>query len=226
MPAALQRLQRALDYQFVDAGLLELALTHRSSGSPNNERLEFLGDSVVNHVITEQLYRQFPHAREGELSRMRAALVKGETLAEVARELELDDYVLLGPGELKSGARRRDSIMADTFEAVLGAMLLDAGLQPCRERVLQWFQSRLTLASPEYLDKDPKTRLQEYLQQRGKSRPEYSVVQVSGEDHDSRFLVNCMLEDYELSIQGRGTSRRRAEQEAAAVALERLEDNG
>jgi ribonuclease-3 len=226
MPLSIQRLQTTLGYEFADPGLLELALTHRSKGSPNNERLEFLGDSVVNHIITEQLYNQFPRAREGDLSRMRAALVKGETLAEVARELQLDDFVLLGPGELKSGARRRDSIMADTFEAVLGAMLMDADLELCRGRVLLWFRSRLAEASPERLDKDPKTRLQEYLQQRGMSRPQYQVVRVSGEGHDSRFLVNCALHEYDLSIEGKGTSRQRAEQEAAAMALERLESNG
>lgn len=219
----LSRLQAQLDYRFSDPALLQLALTHRSAGRPNNERLEFLGDSVVNHVIAEQLYRQFESSREGDLSRMRSALVRGETLAEVARELQLDQYLKLGPGEMKSGAWRRDSIMADVFEAVLGAILLDGGLEPCRERILGWFDSRLQQASPEQLGKDAKTRLQEFLQRRRKALPEYQVVTVTGEGHDSHFEVACQVSEFKLRLLGYGSSRQKAEQEAAGLMLEALQ---
>lgn len=222
----LGRLQRQLGYEFSDQGLLRLALTHRSAGRPNNERLEFLGDSVINHVITEQLYRQFADSREGELSRMRSALVCGETLAQVARELQLDEYLKLGPGEMKSGAWRRDSIMADVFEAVLGAMLLDSSLEQCRERILLWFDSRLTNASPEQLGKDSKTRLQEFLQKRRKSLPEYTVVTVTGEGHDCRFEVACQVKEFNVCQLGHGSSRQKAEQEAALLVLEALQTDG
>src|SRR5210317_1098567 len=161
------RLQRALGYEFTDPHLLSLALTHRSASGANNERLEFLGDSIVKHIIAEALYHQFPESREGDMSRMRATLVKGDTLAELARELQLGDYLQLGPGERKSGGHRRGSILADAFEAVVGAILLDAGVEQCRERVLDWFSTRLDDLSDSLVEKDPKTRLQEYLQGRG-----------------------------------------------------------
>lgn len=224
--ARLSRLQAQLGYDFADPALLELALTHRSAGRPNNERLEFLGDSVVNHVITEQLYRKFADSREGDLSRMRSALVRGETLAQVARELQLDEFLKMGPGEMKSGAWRRDSIMADVFEAVLGAMLLDSGLDQCRERVLAWFESRLSQASPEQLGKDCKTQLQEYLQRRRKSLPVYEVVTVTGEGHNSRFEVACRVKEFKLQQIGHGSSRQKAEQQAASLILEDLHSDG
>jgi ribonuclease-3 len=221
MPDA-ARLQRTLGYQFRDSQLLRLALTHRSAGGRNNERLEFLGDSILNHVIAEALFGRFPKAREGELSRMRAALVKGDTLAEVARELELGDSLQLGSGERKSGGHRRGSILADALEAVIGAILLDAGVEQCRERVLDWFSTRLDDLSDSLVEKDPKTRLQEYLQGRGRPLPDYQLVDVNGAAHAQQFRVSCRLEQPGLVVEGSGSSRRRAEQAAALEALEGL----
>ena len=220
------RLQRSLGYKFQDSGLLSLALTHRSAGGQNNERLEFLGDSILNHIIAESLYARFPQAREGELSRMRASLVKGDTLAELARELDLGDYLVLGSGERKSGGHRRGSILADALEAVIGAILLDAGVETCRERVLEWFDPRLVRLADKAVDKDPKTRLQEYLQGRGLSLPEYRLLNVQGEAHSQLFTVACLLGTPQASVEGTGSSRRRAEQAAAQGALERLENHG
>lgn len=221
--ADIAHLQRTLGYEFSDPQLLALALTHRSAGGSNNERLEFLGDSIVNHIIAEALYRQFPHSREGKMSRMRASLVKGDTLAEVARELQLGDYLRLGRGELKSGGHRRDSILADAFEAVVGAILLDGGVERCRECVLIWFGSRLQQLTLEAADKDAKTRLQEYLQGRNCPLPEYQLLNVQGDDHQQRFHVACRLDKQGLVAEGNGSSRRKAEQAAASSALEKLQ---
>ena len=220
------RLQRALGYEFSDPELLTLALTHRSAGGNNNERLEFLGDSIVNHIIAEALYQRFPKAREGDMSRMRASLVKGETLAEVARELQLGDYLQLGPGERKSGGQRRGSILADAFEAVVGAILLDSSVEQCRARVLDWFAPRLGQLSEGSADKDAKTQLQEYLQGRRNPLPEYELVGVLGEDHQQQFHVACRLQKPTLVVEGAGSSRRKAEQAAARSALERLTGHG
>jgi len=219
-------LQKALGHEFADRQLLTKALTHRSAGGRNNERLEFLGDSIVNHIIAEALYRRFPGAREGELSRMRASLVKGETLAELARELQLGDYLLLGPGERKSGGYRRSSILADTLEALAGAILLDAGFERCRVCVMAWFARRLeqlaAAVDKGVPDKDAKTRLQEYLQGRGNPLPQYELLAVRGEDHDLQFSVACRLGNPQLVAEGSGSSRRKAEQAAARDALQRL----
>lgn len=220
------RLQRALGYEFTDPQLLTLALTHRSAGGHNNERLEFLGDSIVNHIIAEALYQQFPKSREGDMSRMRASLVRGETLAEVARELQLGDYLQLGPGERKSGGHRRGSILADAFEAVVGAILLDSDVEQCRSCVLRWFASRLQLLTSGAGDKDAKTRLQEYLQGRNNPLPEYELLGVLGEDHNQQFQVACRLQKPTLLVEGAGSSRRKAEQAAASVALEVLGNHG
>ncbi|MFT6288295.1 MAG: ribonuclease-3 [Halieaceae bacterium] len=216
------RLQKALGYKFTDPNLLQLALTHRSVGKANNERLEFLGDSIVNHVVAEFLFHRFPRMREGNLSRMRAALVKGVTLAEVARELQLGEYLNLGPGERKSGGNRRDSILADTLEGVAGAILLDGGYAACRERILAWLDSRLANMTADQDDKDAKTLLQEYLQGRSQSLPEYVLVRAQGEDHAQTFLVACKLPTGGIETQGSGTSRRSAEQAAAQSALEEI----
>ncbi|MEP0202105.1 MAG: ribonuclease III [Halioglobus sp.] len=216
------RLQRALGYEFSDKSLLALALAHRSVGKRNNERLEFLGDSIVNHVIADALYHRFPDLREGSLSRLRASLVKGETLAELAVELDLGAYLQLGLGERKSGGHRRESILADSFEAVAGAILLDGGYEACRERLLVWFDQRLSQLPEQGAAKDPKTRLQEYLQGRGHPLPDYQLVEVVGEDHDQEFLVRCTLEQYSLMVDGKGSSRRKAEQSAASSALEQI----
>ncbi|MCP4186316.1 MAG: ribonuclease III, partial [Gammaproteobacteria bacterium] len=185
------RLQKIIGYEFKDPGLLELALTHRSAGGRNNERLEFLGDSILNHVIADMLFRRFPESREGELSRMRAALVKGDTLAEVAREMPLGEYLKLGSGEKKSGGHRRASILADALEAILGALFLDGGYVECEGCVHKLFEARLKRLSPGA--KDAKTRLQEFLQHRGEPLPEYAVVETAGADHDRQFKVTCQI---------------------------------
>ena len=218
------RLQKVLGYQFRDDSLLELALTHRSCGASNNERLEFLGDAVLNQAIAEALYRQFPKSSEGELSRMRAALVRGETLAELARELELGDYIDLGPGEMKSGGRRRASILADTVEALIGGIFMDADIETARARILDWFGTRLQEVSPTQAAKDAKTTLQEYMQGRGMPLPEYQLARVDGEDHRQQFTVVCDLPQCGMQIEGTGSSRRRAEQAAANAALEKLSE--
>lgn len=215
-------LQRSLGYQFDDPELLILALSHRSVGSHNNERLEFLGDSIVNHIVAEALYHRFAEVREGDMSRMRASLVKGDTLAELARELGLGDYLLLGSGERKSGGHRRGSILADTLEAVVGAMLLDSDVETTRRVVLDWFESRLKLLPSGGAEKDAKTLLQEHLQGKGRPLPRYELLELSGEDHQQHFRVSCQLSKPSLVVEGAGSSRRRAEQAAAALALEEL----
>ncbi|RLA47622.1 MAG: ribonuclease III [Gammaproteobacteria bacterium] len=220
--ADIARLQRLLGYEFSDPQLLTLALTHRSAGGHNNERLEFLGDSIVNHIIAEALYQQFPQAREGDMSRMRASLVKGDTLAEMARELQLGDYLVLGPGERKSGGHRRSSILADSFEAVVGAILLDSTVEQCRKSVLCWFDQRLEQLKHGAADKDAKTQLQEYLQGRRNPLPEYELLDVQGADHEQQFRVACRLQQPILTAEGAGSSRRKAEQAAARSALQRL----
>ena len=217
--ADIARLQQALGYQFRDSSLLQLALTHRSVGGRNNERLEFLGDSILNHIIAEALYHRFPETREGEMSRMRAMLVKGDTLAEVAEELGLAQYLVLGSGERTSGGRRRASIRADAVEAVIGAMLLDGGQEACRACVLRWFEARLDGLNAGATSKDAKTRLQEYLQARGMALPTYKELGVEGEAHAYTFHVACHLESPALATEGRGSSRRKAEQAAASEAL-------
>ena len=216
------RLERALCYTFIDRELLELALTHRSVGGRNNERLEFLGDSILNHVIAESLYQRFPKAREGQLSRMRASLVKGETLAAISRELQLGECLRLGSGERKSGGYRRSSILADTLEALLGAILVEAGVDTCRACISALFAERLDELSDNDVSKDAKTQLQEYLQGRGKPLPTYELVQVEGEAHKQTFRVSCALDLPAIAVEGQGSSRRKAEQEAAASALEEL----
>ncbi|GAA0244110.1 ribonuclease III [Marinomonas primoryensis] len=223
MSSSYQKLSRRIGYFFADLGLLELALTHRSFGGKNNERLEFLGDSILNYVIAEDLFHRFPKAKEGELSRLRASLVKGDTLAELAREFQLGDYLKLGAGELKSGGFRRDSILADTVEGIIGAMYLDAGMDVCRQHVLEWYKSRLDAISLKGVTKDSKTLLQEYLQARKHALPQYDVVNIVGEPHDQTFYVHCFIELCEEAIEGKGNSRRIAEQIAAAKALKKLE---
>ncbi|SFC02744.1 RNAse III [Marinospirillum celere] len=223
MKKKLDPLIKALGHTFSQVDLLELALTHRSHGNQNNERLEFLGDSIVNFLIAEDLFQRFPEAREGQLSRLRARQVKGATLAEVAREFNLGDYLRLGSGELKSGGFRRDSILADALEAVIGAIYLDAGMQVARERVLSWFAGRLADVSLKDTQKDPKTRLQEFLQSRQYALPRYEVVQVEGEAHSQLFTVECVIDQLDYHPMGIGSSRRHAEQQAAEKALQALE---
>jgi ribonuclease-3 len=212
-----------IGHAFRDPELLQRALTHRSAGSRNNERLEFLGDSLVNLVVAEALFQRWPRADEGELTRARAALVREASLAGLARSLELGDRLELGPGELKSGGFRRDSILADAFEAVVAAIYLDAGFEACRAQVLAWFEPMLVDLPRGGPEKDPKTRLQEWLQARQHPLPEYRLVATTGEDHDKLFLVECMLGALAVQRSAQGTSRRQAEQAAAALILQQLD---
>jgi ribonuclease-3 len=218
----LDRLCTELGYRFTDSALLEAALTHRSAGSVNNERLEFLGDAILNFTIAAELYRRFDAASEGELSRLRASLVRGETLALLARELSLGDYISLGQGELKSGGYERDSTLADTLEAVIGAVYLDGGLEACQIMLRSLYHHRFVSLSPTTQLKDPKTRLQEYLQSRKMALPVYSVLEIKGEAHAQTFLVECHAAGV-CATQGEGNSRRRAEQDAACKVLEFIE---
>jgi ribonuclease-3 len=215
-------LTRRLGYSFNDIAHCELALTHRSCGKKNNERLEFLGDSIVNFVIADDLFQRFPEAREGQLSRLRARMVKGETLAEIGRELNLGDYLRLGPGELKSGGYRRGSILADAVEALIGAIYLDSNLEVVRGYILGWFEQRLTELDIDEALKDSKTRLQEFLQSRRLPLPTYELVKVEGEAHAQTFTIMCHIEPLKKATEGVGSSRRQAEQESAKHALASL----
>jgi len=215
-----------IDYRFNDPQLLREALTHRSLGAGNNERLEFLGDSVLNLVVAMRLYELQPEAQEGDLSRMRARLVRGSTLAEVASDLKLGQQIKLGEGELKSGGFRRASILADAFEALLGAIFIDGGYAACQKIILQLFDPLIAdLPDVEEL-KDPKTRLQEWLQARGRALPEYTLVAEEGADHAKTFRVSCRLADDGTVVEQTGRSRRKAEQAAAAEILELLQATG
>lgn len=212
-----------LDYRFRDPGLAELALTHRSVGRPNNERLEFLGDALLGSIVAELLYEAHPRASEGELSRLRAQLVNGQALALLARELELGERLKLGPGELKSGGFRRDSILADAFEALVAAVYLDGGFAICRDVVRTLFAQRV--ADLPRSSKDAKTRLQEWLQARGLPLPVYELIGSQGDDHAKIFDVACSIaEPRSLRIHASGPSRRTAEQEAAELVLGHLDD--
>lgn len=218
-----RRLVQRLGYTFQNENLLDLALTHRSFGAANNERLEFLGDSLLNMIVAEALFHRFPNAREGELSRLRAQLVKGETLAEIARDLDLGDSLRLGEGELKSGGFRRATTLADTVEALLAAIYLDSGdLETCRERILAWLGKRIDNVSLGESAKDPKSALQEFLQARGEPLPHYDVTEVSGEAHAQIFTVSCRVSLLSRAVVASGRSRREAEKKAAAEALKLL----
>ena len=213
---------RRLGYEFADADLLLRALTHRSAAADNNERLEFLGDGVLNFVIAAALFRRCPEASEGDLSRLRAVLVRGRTLAELALELELGALLILGPGEQRNGSSRRESILADTVEALLGAIYVEAGFDAVQGVILNLFDERLNhLPAPDEA-KDAKTRLQEWLQARGRTLPQYALVERSGAKHAERFVAACQLADENMLCEGEGTSRRKAEQAAARCMLERL----
>ncbi len=218
-----EKLSRILGYEFQDRGLLEIALTHRSASSDNNERLEFLGDAVLGSVIAEQLYRRFPNAAEGELSRLRATLVRKETLAEVARSLDLGGFLRLGSGEMKSGGSRRDSILADALESIIAAIYLDRGIEPCHGFILKIYDERMMNLSKEEVLKDPKTRLQEYMQANRMELPNYEIVEIFGKDHAQIFSVQCQAPSMGRTSTGKGSSRRRAEQSAAQSMLEELD---
>ncbi|RXJ72309.1 ribonuclease III [Veronia nyctiphanis] len=219
----IDKLQRRIVYEFTDMAHLSLALTHRSASSKHNERLEFLGDSILSFVIADDLYHRFPNVDEGDMSRMRATLVRGNTLAELGREFELGDVLSLGPGELKSGGFRRESILADAIEAIIGAIYLDSDLETVRGIVLGWYKTRLDTIEPGASQKDPKTRLQEFLQGRRKPLPSYNVTKVQGEAHNQQFTVECEVTGLEMPVIGKGSSRRKAEQAAAELALQKLD---
>jgi ribonuclease-3 len=216
-------LYRLLGYSFANTALVEQALTHRSCGGAHNERLEFLGDAIVNLIVAEALFTQFPATREGDLTRMRASLIRGQTLAEIARELEIGQFLKLGSGEMKSGGHRRESILADALEALIAAIYLDAGMETCRERVLAWFGNRLQQVVGGEHSKDPKTRLQEWLQGRSKALPVYTLTETSGEAHNQHFTTECRIPSVNEPFSGSGNSRRIAEQIAAQAALDYLE---
>mgnify|MGYP001829194742 FL=1 len=222
MSHELTSLQDQLGYHFKDTTLLQTALTHRSAASRNNERMEFLGDAVLGYLISSELYQRFPTATEGVLSRLRASLVKGDTLADIATQLQFGDYLILGSGELKSGGFRRRSILADALEAVIGAIYLDSDIDTVRHHIIPFFKPRLEQCDPDAVIKDPKTRLQEYLQARGNALPEYTVLTISGEAHQQTFQVECRLSELDIVSIGEGSSRRKAEQQAAEQALEQI----
>lgn len=213
-----------LDHEFRNQELLQQALTHRSAGNRHNERLEFLGDAMLGFVVAEALFARFPQADEGQLTRLRAALVRKETLAELAQGFALGDLLRLGEGELKSGGFRRESILANALEALFGAILLDGGHAECRRRILGLYQARFDQLSVTDLGKDPKTALQEWLQARRLPLPVYRLTETRGEPHAQRFYVECEVAGLQVPVQGEGRSRRIAEQCAAALAMTRLQD--
>jgi ribonuclease III len=222
-PLLTQRLQQALGYTFIRSELLTQALTHRSYATFNNERLEFLGDSVLNCSVARALYDAFPDLPEGSLSRLRANLVRQETLAEIAAALRLGDTLRLGEGELKSGGFRRPSILADALESLFGAIFLDAGFEEAQRVVRGLFNPLVAQIDPSASGKDPKTQLQEMLQSRRLPLPDYRLIDTQGEAHDQNFIVECVLTKPALNTRGVGKSRRAAEQEAARQACAQLE---
>jgi ribonuclease-3 len=217
-----KKVQKILGYVYTKKSLLKQALTHRSSSINHNERLEFLGDSVLSFVIANALYKFFPHVNEGEMSRMRATLVRGHTLAKIANEFDLGEYLKLGQGELKSGGFRRESILANTIEAIIGSIFLDSNIKTVEKLILKWYKKRLEKISPGDAQKDSKTRLQEYLQAKHLPLPTYKVVQVYGEAHNQLFTIQCKIFNITDNLIGIGSSRRKAEQNAAQYALIKL----
>ena len=213
-------IERRLGYQFGDASLLQQSLTHRSHGAPHNERLEFLGDGLLNFVIARLLFQHFSSLAEGDLSRLRAGLVNQQALSELAVSLSLGEHLRLGEGELKSGGFRRPSILADAFEALIGAVFLDGGFAAAEKVLTEIYRPLLAAIDPTASGKDPKTSLQEYLQGRRFGLPQYSIVSIEGEAHEQRFRVECAIAELSIRSQGEGPTRRAAEQEAARSAFE------
>ncbi len=222
---SVKQLQTIINYNFKDEKLLQNAITHRSySKNKNNERLEFLGDSVLGLVMSGYLFKRLNKSDEGELSRLRASLVKEEALATVARDINLGDFLLLGSGELKSGGFRRASILSDAMEAIFGAIYLDAGFDQCETTILYLYEDYLvTLPSPTDL-KDPKTTLQEYLQGKKIDLPVYEVIKTEGKSHDQIFTIECNIDSQEVKAIGKGSSRKKAEQMAASMALKQIKN--
>jgi ribonuclease-3 len=222
--ASIDALLKKLDYSFNDIELLNEALTHRSFAAKNNERLEFLGDGILNFVIADELYKLYPNVQEGDLSRLRANLVNKESLAEIANQLNLGEVIQLGSGELKSGGFRRPSILADAVESILGAVYRDGGFNPCRDLIIRLYRYRLSSPTDLQSLKDPKTRLQELLQSRRYALPDYNVVKITGKAHAQVFHVTCHIEKLKITVRGEGKSRRKAEQLAAEQAISAVEE--
>jgi len=220
----LARLYKRIGYQFNDESLVEEALAHRSYSSTNYERLEYLGDSLLNFVIADEIHAKFPELDEGALSRLRASLVRGTTLASIARELELGEFLRMGTGELRSGGFNRDSTLADLLESIIGAVYRDSEFDTARALVLTLFEKRLQNTLPPEELKDPKTRLQELLQGRGLDRPVYSVVKTEGKSHQLEFTVTCAIASHNVKVFSVASSRRKAEQAAAADVLSRASE--
>lgn len=223
MIKAPELLSKKLGLSFKDPAWLVLALTHRSMGSKNNERLEFLGDSILGFVIAEVLFEKFPQASEGVLSRLRASLVNQESLADLARLHHIGDYLILGSGELKSGGYRRASILSDALEAIMGAVLQDQGIESCKVWVLQLFKDRLAELRLDNWQKDPKTRLQEYMQARQADIPNYTLISETGLPHEKTFKVECSIALFDKKFIGTGVSRKKAEQHSAELMLEKID---
>ncbi len=211
-------LSRIIHYTFNDPSFMIMALTHRSFSAQHNERLEFLGDSVLSFLIANELYKRFPRIDEGDLSRLRAQLVKESSLSTIATSMGLGDFIRLGEGELKSAGWRRPSILADTFESMIGAIYLDGGIEPTHQFVLRFFETQLNEIDPKLIHKDPKTLLQELLQSKKSDLPIYNVVSIEGEAHNQTFTIECHIKKSNIKTQGVGNSRRIAEQEAASKA--------
>jgi len=218
----MEKLQKKFTYKFNDIALLKQALTHRSVSKSNNERLEFLGDSVLGCVISEELYLRYPLIDEGQLSRLRSHLVRGQTLANLAKTLNISESLSLGHGELKSGGFRRESILADAFEAILGAIFLDSDYLTVKNIILNLFNDLLNQAKPEDSLKDFKTQLQELLQKKGHSLPSYELIQTKGKDHNAIFYVNCTVTELNLTSEKNAKSIKRAEQACAQSILEEI----
>ena len=213
-------LSRIIHYTFQDASLMMMALTHRSFNAQHNERLEFLGDSILSFLVAQELYQRFPKIDEGDLSRLRAQLVKESSLSNIATAMGLGDFIQLGEGELKSAGWRRPSILADTLEAMIGAIYLDAGIEPAHQFVLRFFEKQLNEIDPKLIQKDAKTLLQELLQSQKSDLPIYTVVSIEGEAHSQSFTIECIIKKSNIKTQGIGQSRRIAEQEAASKAYQ------
>ncbi|MDT8282693.1 MAG: ribonuclease III [Gammaproteobacteria bacterium] len=216
---AIHALLKKLEYSFNDVSLLDEALTHRSYAARNNERLEFLGDGILNFVIAHELFKSYPDVQEGDLSRLRATLVNKDSLAEIANQLKLGEVIKLGSGELKSGGFRRPSILADAVESIFGAVYSDGGFESCRALIVRLYADRLSTSADLQSLKDPKTQLQELLQSRHFSLPDYLVTKISGQAHAQVFHVRCTIEKMKIEVTGEGKSRRKAEQVAAEKAI-------
>ncbi|CAB9540539.1 Ribonuclease III (EC 3.1.26.3) [uncultured Gammaproteobacteria bacterium] len=218
----MDKLQKKINYQFKDINLLKQALTHRSVGKNNNERLEFLGDSILGLVVAHELYKRFPHIAEGRLSRFKSHVVKGQTLGLIALDIELSSLLILGSGELKSGGHNRKSIQADAVEAILGAIFLEAGFDVVSIVILDLFKKYIDDIDPSDTLKDFKTQLQERLQKFGHTLPQYELIKTTGKNHNALFTIGCLLKDQAIQVDQEAKSIKRAEQMCAEILLDKL----